>query len=191
MTEMPKAFDHEAEGDKFLARVKKKAANKFSFTRQAPLQSATELAYWLHVYYRDAEAEEVCRFLGQAEFTGNFNLWSPVEGALTLLSRLLRREGREDEAQECLERIKAAGYQSSRLEGFLLERQNGYRSGIEEAVKTGDKTAERAYRIFALKELCFVMELGGSDKLSVAAAEQEFQANLAALRALQKVATPS
>ena len=37
MDDVPAAFDHESETIPLLARVKKKAGNKFAFTRQASL----------------------------------------------------------------------------------------------------------------------------------------------------------
>ena len=184
---VPVAFDPERESLPFLARVKKKAATKFRMSSAACRQNAAALAYWLLLFHREQEAEEVCRFLGTAEFTGNFSSWGPVEEALTLQARLARAAGRPEEAAECVKQITAAGYSSNRLEGGLLTGRGGRRERIQEAVAQKDKTAEREWRLRALTELCFMIELGGSKQYPVEALEEEFRQNLDALRALIKV----
>jgi hypothetical protein len=185
MEEVPKEFDYESETVPLLARVKKKAANKFAFTRQTSLTAGSDLAYWLFVFRRDREAAEVCRFLARAEFDGDFNLWSWVEEALVLLSRLStdKREGKG-----CVGRVTEAGYEASRLGGALLAGRDGYRANIAAAVAGRDKSAERDWRLAAVKELCFVVALGGSKKLSSSVAESDLQNHLAALRSLVGVA---
>ena len=71
---LPAAFDPVGEAIPFLARIKARATTKFSRTKQASLDNATRLAYWLYVCDREDEALEVCRFLGTYQFAGNFNL---------------------------------------------------------------------------------------------------------------------
>ena len=124
---VPSAFNFGKEHLPFLARAKKKAATKFRMSRAASRQNAVTLAYWLFVFHRDEDADEVCRFLGTAEFDGNFSLWSPVEQTLTLQARLARAAGQPGEATECVNRIRAAGFSSNRLTGTLLTRIAGRR----------------------------------------------------------------
>ena len=80
---IPSAFDFGKEQQSFLARAKKKAATKFRMSSAASRQNAATLTYWLLVFHESEDAHEVCRFLGTAQFDGNFSLWSPVEQALT------------------------------------------------------------------------------------------------------------
>lgn len=181
MDDIPKAFDYDSESVPLLARVKKKAANKFAFTRQASLTAASDLAYWLFVFRRDRESVEVCRFLVRAEFDDDFNLWSMVEEVLVLLSRLTTDKR---ESKKCVSRVAEAGYESSRLTGALLAGRDGYRANLTAAVADKDKSAERDWRLIAVKALCFVVAMGGSKKLSSSAAESELQDHLAALRLL-------
>jgi hypothetical protein len=188
---VPIAFDPEREPLPFLARVKKKAATKFRMSSNGCRHNAATLAYWLLVFHREQEADEVCRFLGTVEFTGNFSQWSSIEAALTLQARLARVGGRPAEAAECVKRIVTAGYASSRLTGGLLAGRGGRRECIQEAVARKDKTAEREWRLLALTELCFMIELGGSKRYPVEALEEEFRQNLDALRVLLKVPVPA
>lgn len=181
MDDVPKAFDHELETIPLLARVKKKAGNKFAFTRQASLTAASDLAYWLFVFRRDDEAVEVCRFLARGEFDGNYNLWSWIEEGLALLSRLTTNKR---ESIACVKRIAEAGYEPSRLTGALLAGRDGIRANLTAAVADKDKSAERDWRLIAVKELCFVVAMGGSKKLSDSAAESELQGHLVGLRLL-------
>jgi hypothetical protein len=184
--DVPAAFDPDGEPNPFLARAKKKAAAKFRFTSGAAVQSASALAYWLHVFGEDDQAADVCRFLEQYQFAGNFNVWSGVEAVLTLRARLARQAGRDDEAAGCVARVVAAGYAAARLDGNLLN-DRGIRGDIRNAVASKDKTGEREHRRRALVELNFVIALGGSAALRVPDLEREYAENLAALRTLLNV----
>jgi hypothetical protein len=188
---VPAAFDPEREPVPFLARAKKKTATKFQMSSAACRHNAATLAYWLFVFHRDQEADEVCRFLGTTEFTGNFSQWSAIEEALTLQARLARAGGRPAKAAECVKRITETGYASSRLTGGLLTGKGGRRECIQEAIARKDETGEREWRLRALIELCFMIELGGSKRYPVEALEEEFRQNLDALRVLLKVPAPA
>jgi hypothetical protein len=182
--QLPGAFDPEAEKDKFLAAAKKRAA-KFSRKKAASLDAATRLAYWLFVYGREDEALEACRFVGQTEFAGNFNLWTWVELALALQSRIARRRGSAEESAECLRRIRAAGFRESRLNGSLLEDKL---QNVQRAAAAQDKTGERDWGQNALLELCVLIELGGSETWPVEKLEAEFAQTVSRLREILKVA---
>jgi hypothetical protein len=183
----PKAFDSQHEPVKFLARMKSRAANNFKWTVSRSLEDAMYLAYWCHVFGRDEEALEVCEFLSAFEFAGNYNLWSWIEGSLALHARLLR--GRDDPkaAVACTQRIRAAGFVEGRLSGSLL---NNYQRNIGAAVNEQDKPRERDWRAVLAKELCTIIELGGSQTLPVQKAELMYQENLAHLQALVAASKP-
>jgi hypothetical protein len=181
----PAAFDDESGADKYLAAAKKRAATKFSWRKQAALDNAMRLAYWLYVFGREDEALEVCRFLGTFELAGNFNLWSSIEFALALNARLSRLAGRRDEAAECVRRIRAAGFVASRLQGGLLDDKL---ERIARAAGERDRTGERDWSLNALLELCALIELGGSEARPVAELERDFQRIVTRLRELLGVA---
>ena len=180
----PIAFAADREADKFLAGVKKRAATKFSRKKQASLENAMRLAYWLYVFRKDDEALDVCRFLGTYEFAGNFNLWSWIEYTLALQSRIARQRGQDDESAECLHRIRAAGFVSSRLTGNLLDDKL---ECIRSAASAKNKTGERDWSLTALLELCVLIELGGSRDLARCCPGAGVSATGPRLRTLLKV----
>jgi hypothetical protein len=182
---LPAAFDPDQETDRFLAGVKKRAATQFSWKKRASLESAVRLAYWLFVFGKEDQALAVCRFLGTYEFTGKFNLWSWIEHALALQSRIARQRGRQNESAECVRRIRAAGFVESRLNGSLLDDRRGR---IRGALAEKDQAGERDWSLTALLELCVLIELGGSETWPVAALEGELQQMVTRLRALLEVA---
>jgi hypothetical protein len=181
---LPAAFDPVLEPNKFLTGIKKRAATKFSRKKQASLENAMRLAYWLFVSGKDDETLEVCRFLGAYEFAGNFNLWSWIEYTLALQSRILRLRGEEGESAESLRRIRAAGFVPSRLTGSLLDDKL---KRVHSTASEGDKTGERDWSLLALLELCVLIELGGSETWPVTALEEELQQVVARLRPCCKV----
>jgi hypothetical protein len=179
-TTLPAVFDPSTEPNKVLATAKALVFKKFSWTKSQPLFDALRLAQLLVLFGKEDEALEVCRTLGRLEFTGNFNLWSPVEKALALQSRLLRKEGNTMEAEACLKRVRDVGFVDDRLEGKLLDR-NG---DIPDAIRDGDKKTERLARLIYGSELVFIIELGGSPVRPVDGLEKDLEANKAALRTL-------
>jgi hypothetical protein len=187
---LPPAFDADQEAHPFLVRVKKKAAKDFRWSKAGCLENALRLAWWLFIFGKEEEALEVCRFLGQSEFKGNFNLWTWVELGLALQARLTRQRGLADEAERCRERIAAAGFAKGRLEGNLLDGAGGRRDCVRQAAASGDETRERDWSAMALMELCFVIEMVGSNACPVAHLEQEFEQICARLRTLLDVPAP-
>jgi hypothetical protein len=181
---LPNVFDPEQEDDDFLARAKQRASKNFTWKKSASLDQGMRLAYWLYAFKREEEALEACRFLGRYQFAGNYSLWTWVECALALQSRIARLRGMGDEPAECVRRIRAAGFVEGRLEAPPAAEARRY---IEAAEARKDKTAERDWSQNALLELCLRIELGGSASWPVAALEEHFQEFLTRLRGLLKV----
>lgn len=179
-TSLPAAFDATSEPNKVLAKAKASVSKKFSWTKSQPLFDTLDLAVLLLVYGREQEALEVCQTLGKLQFNGSFNLWGAAERALTLEARILRSRGESEEADNCVQRVRDAGYVDTRLEGSLLDR-NGL---LEESLKNGKKKWEFEARKTRASELAFIIELGGSAKLPIAKAEQDWEENMAAMRQL-------
>lgn len=181
-SDLPPAFLDEAEPHKFLSRLKKRASKNFKLTKSSSLENAFVLAYWLYVFGRDDEALEVCRFLGQVEFAGNFNIWSWVEKTLALQSRIVRLRGNKEESRRCVERIETACVVEARLKGSLLDGENGRRDCVRLATESGDKTDERDCRHLLLSELTYVIEVGRPSWMAVRKLENEYSENLVRLR---------
>ena len=179
---LPSAYDAEREENKLLQRLKKKAAKSFSFTRMSGLYDSHDLARHLYLSGRTDEALEVCELLAQVEFSGNFNVWSPVETTLALYARILKERGRASDAVKVMDRVRAAGFVEARLSGDLLSDDE-----IRSAAAEGDRTSEAGYRCAQLSELCFMKELGGSRKKTPEKIEALIQENLAALKTLLKI----
>ena len=176
---LPIVYSSQSEPIKFMARVKERAAKNFKWTVSRSLQNSMYLAYYSYVFDRCDDALEVCEFLSQFQFAGDFQLWGWVEHTLALQSRLLRLLGKPQEAADCVSRIRKAGFVETRLSGSLLGTRN-----LDVAISDGRKTAERDQRVVRLIELCTVIEVGGSQELPVTTLEFLFQENLTRLQEL-------
>jgi hypothetical protein len=179
-TALPPVFDPATETNKVLASAKAPLFKKFSWTNSQSLFDALRLAQLLLLFDREEEALEVCRTLERLEFSGNFKLWSPVEKALALHSRLLRKKGKLKEAEACIKRVRDVGFNEERLEGLMLDR-NG---DIPDAIRDGDKKTERLARLIYGSELVFIIELGGSSSRPVEGLEKDLEANELELKKL-------
>lgn len=177
---VPSVFNPEGETSKILAKTKAKLWKSFKWSKAQSLYDAGALAVLLHVFGRDDETLVICRELGRIQFNGTYSLWSAVETALTLQSRLLRQRGETEEAEACVQRVRDAGYAEARLKGNLLDRNDS----VKEATKTGDKKWELSARLVQAKEIAFIIELGGSEKCPVERMEQLWETNIARLREL-------
>lgn len=177
---LPQAFDAGRETIPLLAKAKARLSKNFRWTRAQSLYDAMDLAVLLLVFGREDEVLEICRALGEYQFTGSFNLWSAVEQALTLQARLLRQRGQSAEAEACCQRVREAGLAPERLNGILLGRNDS----LKEALRTGDKKWEQGARIKEVKELVLIREMGGSEKCPVDHLEQSLEENLARLKEL-------
>jgi hypothetical protein len=175
---VPRVFNPEGETIKLLAKTKAKLWKSFKWSKAQSLYDAGALAVLLHVFGRDDETLAICRELGRIQFNGTYSLWSGVETALTLQSRLLRQQGETEEAEACVQRVRDAGYAEARLEGNLLDRNDS----VKEATKTGDTKWELGARFVQAKEIAFIIELGGSTKCPIEQMEQEWATNYTRLR---------
>ena len=178
---LPPAFNSQDEPVKFMGRIKARAAKDFRWTTKRSLEDAMYLAYWSYVFGRNDDALQVCEFLSQLQFSGDYNLWTWIELSLALEARLLRISNKQQESAECVARIWDAGFVQERLEGLLL---NGKERKIAYAVSDCDKVRERDWRAIMMLELCIIRELGGSEQLPVYRLEDSFQENLSRLQEL-------
>ncbi len=173
-------LDADHEGNEYLGRMKQRIVKQFRWTSKWSLLDTADLAFLLYTLGREDEARKTAEFLAPYEFAGNFDLWSGVESALALLARIHRRR-RPARARACVARIREQQFVEDRLKGTLVRI---YDSHVRTALAAGGKTREVESRLRLAEELCVVIELGGSKKLPVAAAEQAFRANLDRVREL-------
>jgi len=178
---LPPVFNSQGEPVKFMARIKDRAAKDFRWTAKRPLEDAMYLAYWSFVFGRSDDALQVCEFLAQFEFSGDYNLWTWIEASLALEARLLRALRRKQEAAECIARVRTAGLVEERLDGVLLTR---YQRNVSDTFSDGNRTRERDWRAIMLTELCVIVELGGSQQSPVQPLEVMFQENVSRLQEL-------
>lgn len=162
---MPDALLPRDDDGKAMAAAKHKLAGGFR-RNGTLLDAAAVVAFWTWLAGRDDDALAITRFIGETEFDGNFNVWSPVERALTLEARILRLRGDTQGASASLARVRPHVV-ATRLEGSLLKDAN-----IARAVADGDKNGERIWRFVHLQELVFVNELRGNGTHDGAIAEQ-------------------
>ena len=78
------AFSTENEYDAFFLKKKQSIVKRFSFTIEREVEKVYLLAYWLHIFGRNAEAIIVCNFLLQKEYDGNNSIWYHIEHAIGL-----------------------------------------------------------------------------------------------------------
>lgn len=180
----PEVFKLHKEDSKFISRIKKKTIKNFSWNSSASLQNTSNFAYWLYIFGKEANSLTVCEFLSEFQFTGDFNLWTWIEHSLALQSRLYRKSGKMNESSNCINKILSAGFIENRLDGlFVYDREKR----LQESIVEKDNWAVRELTFLLLIELCLLVELGGSPKLSVNILEDKLSKNLKSLREIVKV----
>jgi len=184
---LPAVFDDQTESIAFMARMKQRASKQFRWTSSRCLEDAMYLAYWSFVFYREEDALQVGAFLSDYQFNGNYRLWGWVERALALNSRLLRAQGKTEQAEEYRQRIHKVEYGEGCLSGQIL---SIYERNIAQVSAQGSASRVREWRAIYATELCLVIELGGSPELPLEQMEAKWQDNLSHLR-LSVGATPT
>ncbi|MBF0397553.1 MAG: hypothetical protein HQK78_12315 [Desulfobacterales bacterium] len=177
---LPAICDADGEKDKFISRMKKRATKNFKWTVSRSLEDMMYLAFWFYVLGREDEALEVCTFLSQYEFEGNFNIWRWVEYALALQARIFRNRDKKDEREKTLKRIRTY-FEEDRLNGIIL---NLNKENVQDQIEAHDKKREADWRAVMMLEQCIIIEMGGSKQLPVKNIETEFQDNISKLKEL-------
>lgn len=177
---LPAAFDPALETNEVLAAAKSPIFKKFNWAKKDLLYDTACLAHLLVVFGKEDEALEVCRTLGRLQLSAGKVLFNAVELGLALQARICRQRGNEAEATECHRRMREAGFAEQRLEGVLLD-INGV---IPEAIRLGDKKAERKARLRMAAEYVYIIELGGSAVYPIEKLEREHAENVSAIKEL-------
>jgi hypothetical protein len=173
-------------GIKKIDKLAASLAKSFKPTVASSLEKVNDLAFWLFVYEKNELSLRACRLLSVVPFNDNYNLWTWIETALALESKLLRLANDQAEAEQCLSKIRApfmigdemhqaikSRALTRRLSGELLQDD-----AITQAQDEGELDVANEYRFAHLKELVYIQALGGSDQLSVADIEDGIQATV-------------
>ena len=186
----PPELDFESEPIKFLARAKKRAAQRFGWNREATLEAGADLAHALLVFRREDEALRVAELFAARAFSGH-DKWYCTEHALSVAARLRRVKGDGEAAAAHVARIEHGsendghgGFVASRLDGSLMDRDRGH---IAAYVADGNVREETDHREFLADELTTVIEVSRARGRDVAALEAEWEQNVARLREIRKV----
>jgi hypothetical protein len=96
-----------SESNPRLARLKKSIAGRLSFRSSTCMYDLWRLATQLVSLGRDQEAVDVCRLVvSSVEFTGNFDIWSPVQCCCRIATFACRRLKRQEEADFFFDKAK-------------------------------------------------------------------------------------
>ena len=115
-------FDPEAEPHPFVRRFRKSWEKRFRHTRMEPLFEGVDLGNCLVALGRSAAAMELLHALvDPVEFSGNYNVWTPVGCGTTLLARLYRLAGEPDAAAHQMQRLVRQDYRVPVRAGELEE----------------------------------------------------------------------
>lgn len=145
------------------------------------LKLASDTSFLLYFCGKREESLKLAGLLGDIPFTGNFDLWSPIEMALVLYSRISREKSNIQDAENATEKIKTVIQAGN--EDQVRIRQKAFRRRMNGALLYYDeiKKAETAQNIKGLvrwyfaqfRQLCFMNELGGSETFTIERIEKE------------------
>ena len=185
---LPEVFNETAEDQKFLVRVKRRAANDFKWTHKRSLQDVVFVSYWLYIFDRVEEALEISQFLAQAQFDGNLDRWIWIQSSLILKSRILKTQGLVQEANDCLDRVRSIGDNAYRFDGYVLRlHERDVNNALDLATRVSvhlGKLEETTGRLMTVMELFFLIELETTSNLSVPLLEEKLADNLKRLKSL-------
>lgn len=112
MTDFPSVFYADGESVKFLSRHKSSLQKRLSLTRMKEMFDEVDLAFYLTALDRNDEALRAASFIcDHCDFTGNYNVWTPVGYALCLKTRLCRLDGDLASGRSAIERIRIHPFQ--------------------------------------------------------------------------------
>lgn len=157
------------------------AAGKSPVARTQVLKHLLELAHALYACSRPLEIGQIAELVeAELESIHPGDQWC-VQHILALKARCAREAERPAEASLCVETIGSLGLNSTVLSDAWMERSRAY------AATSMTPRAQEEWHIEMLYRLGLVVEMGGSETLSVQAAEAEFQKHLRGLQELFKL----
>lgn len=178
---------------KSIRRTAKALAQNYKPSITKQLKSARDLAYELYFVGEEKAALSVTSLLGVEEFARDFNLWTPIQGALSLEAHLLRRAGESDvrvatklrsvvefDWGDDLKNSVNRKTHARVMDGALLNSAK-----IARAREDGDASRELALRETELSQLFFMRAMGGSVAKPLAWLDSEISQNEAETRRLR------
>ena len=138
----------------------KRCRKKLSFKSSIDLWNLASLAKWLYIYGYDDHALHVCHIIDDVEFTGDFQIWTPVEDLLLLETRLYRERKNKKQAKKLAARILTP--MAPHLEAFHRRLSFDWLNdeSIARCLKNHDLRAANEWRFSDLGSLFFIRELG-------------------------------
>ncbi|MCM1286665.1 MAG: hypothetical protein NC240_00040 [Clostridium sp.] len=157
--------------EKNIISYSKKLLKKCSFNSGECARNLCNLAYWLYVYGYEDEVIALCEITHDVEFPGKgkFNVWDYLLLVWGLEVYILKKNGRNDEAEDRI-RIMDSYWKSSPLsEQEEIDRRNRftyeYAAKQDKILNETSKTYANSYRILALTHLIGLTYTGLFPKL--------------------------
>jgi hypothetical protein len=176
------------------ALLKSLTKRNFALTDPDSYEDMCDLAYSLYVDDKAIEAKEVCDKFAGIEFQSNYDLWTWVEFALALRSRIADSNGSAVEntflKRQVLRAVETGDEEKVQLRKKIHARfRNGSQvrfDKVQSAIDNGDADAELDWREVHLKNLILLEQFGSSDPVLAGSLGHQTESNLLAMRTLQK-----
>lgn len=152
-------------GNKRIDSLSKKVLKKMNFKSSKDLENMRDLCYWLYIYGYTEELAKLHPTIFTLSFSGNWNIWTPVELIYALIYYSSQNGDTENHAVISLEKIMQAEDDMAnikmRCNGSLLETRE---NNVRESIQSGNKTDIRESLYAEMRELVLIHSLGGSEK---------------------------
>ncbi|MBW4085022.1 DUF6707 family protein [Paenibacillus sp. S150] len=166
-------FTHIATGslNRRAAAISSRLAHKISYKSAADMEALSDLALLLYINGDTDSAKRVCGLTDGLVFSNNFNVWSFIHSIRGLKSRILREEGKGEQAESIIAQIEADHLTPGKLMDreakqelrLRIKNRTTYndlasRDKIEQAPTPAGAAA---YRFSALKSMILCREMDG------------------------------
>jgi hypothetical protein len=167
-----------ASTDSKVAQYATKAIRDFTFSKKLSLGALLELAIVYYAVAHSRRLQDLADFLLlHHDSIHPSHIWC-AQHVWAVAARSAREDYALALAGKLVKAVRDTGFNSGTLQRKSIEHE--YRWAYTRLTLRG----EEEWRIAMIYRLAFAIELGGSDTLPVANAEQEFQEHLGHLRAL-------
>lgn len=158
----------------------KKILKKCSFKSTHDLGNITDLATWLYIYgYTDA-AVNVCDFLKDFVFTGNYSLWSFADYSLCLKARILREQKSTEDREQLISKI-----QEHRHPELYVNLVDWYRVTLNKNIQNDDLYYPKKINCgWRLRKMCFAIQYKETGDFPIS--DEEFEADIKEIITLLK-----
>jgi len=134
-------------------------------------------------------ALEITKLISDIEFANDFDIWTWVENALVLQSAIYRKQGKDELARACTNKIALRVENDHAVNKKVFKRNlnggliGGAYAKIESAT---DEISECGYRFALLWKLMTIREMGGGEDFTIDKADKEIAENIDRLKILIK-----